>query len=142
MRNYNVLMIEDDVDDRYITDKYFLDNGYNINVEYFPSNNENIVQYLSGLGPAGMPQLILMSGRYGLDHLVQIKSHEIFRQIPVVVLTEMSHAFSITEAYRLGASSVIEKPSTHQHTQEKIQTFSKYWFSIVELPVTSPAASY
>lgn len=79
-----------------------------------------------------------MSGRHGLDHLVKIKSHEIFRQIPVVVLTEMSHAFSITEAYRIGASSVIEKPSTHHHTQEKIQTFSKYWFSIVELPVTTP----
>lgn len=139
MRNYNVLMIEDDIDDRYITDKYFLDNGYNISVEYFPSANQSIIDYLAGLGPNGMPQLILMSGKYGLEHLAQIKSHGIFRQIPVIILTEMSHSFSISEAYRLGASSVIEKPSTHQLTKEKIQTFSKYWFSIVELPITVPA---
>lgn len=139
MRNYNVLMIEDDIDDRYITDKYFHDNGYNISVEYYPSANGNIVDYLSAQDGSSMPQLILMSGRYGLDYLAQLKSHETFRQIPVVILTEMSHSFSTTEAYRLGASSVIEKPSTHQLTQEKIQTFSKYWFSIVELPVTPPA---
>lgn len=133
-------MIEDDVDDRYITDKYFLDNGYKISVEYFPSGSEHVVDYLAGLESGRMPQLILMSGRYGLEHLAQIKSHEVFRQIPVVVLTEMSHPFTTTEAYRLGASSVIEKPSTHQLTQEKIQAFSKYWFSIVELPITAHAS--
>lgn len=136
MRTYNVLMIEDDIDDRYITDKYFLDTGYNINVEYFPSSTQGVTTYLSGLSPERIPHLILMSGRYELDHLAQIKAHDTFRQIPVIILTEMSHNFSINEAYRLGASSVIEKPSTHQLTQEKIQTFSKYWFSIVELPTT------
>ena len=137
MRNYNVLMIEDDMDDRYITDKYFLDNGYNISVEYFPSRDEDIIQYLSGLDAGSMPHLILMSGKQGLEILSNLKAHAIFRQIPVVVLTEMSHSFSISEAYRLGASSVIEKPSTHQLTKEKIQTFSNYWFSTVVLPGTA-----
>jgi CheY-like chemotaxis protein len=137
MRNYNVLMIENDIDDRYITDKYFLDNGYNISVDYFSSANENILQYLSNPDSRRMPHLILMSGKYGLELLSAIKTHEIFRQIPVVILTEMSHPFSVSDAYRLGASSVIVKPSTHQLTREKIETFSKYWFSIVELPVTA-----
>jgi CheY-like chemotaxis protein len=140
MRTFRVLMIEDDIDDRYITDKYFSDNGYNINVEYFPSSGQGISSYLSGLSAERMPQLILMSGRYELDHLAQIKAHETFRQIPVIILTEMSHNFSISEAYRLGANSVIEKPSTHQLTQEKIQSFAKYWFSTVELPTTIAAS--
>jgi CheY-like chemotaxis protein len=139
MRNYNVLMIEDDVDDRYITDKYFLDNGYKINVEYFSSADEHILQYLSDLDSSRMPHLILMSGKYGLDLLGKLKAHGIFRQIPVVILTEMSHPFSINEAYALGASSVIVKPSTHELTKEKIQDFSKYWFSTVELPVAKSA---
>jgi CheY-like chemotaxis protein len=125
MRTYHVLMIEDDIDDRYITDKYFFDNGYDIKVEYLSA--ENI------LSPARMPHLILMSGKYGLDLLAKLKSHETFRPIPVVILTEMSHPFNIADAYRLGANSVIIKPSTHELTKEKIQAFSKYWFSTVEL---------
>jgi CheY-like chemotaxis protein len=129
MKTYNVLMIEDDIDDRYITDKYFLDNGYHINVEYFSSADEQIIQHVAGR----MPHLILMSGKYGLGILSKLKTHDIFRQIPVVILTEMSHPFNITDAYRLGANSVIVKPSTYELTKEKIQIFSKYWFSTVEL---------
>jgi|SRR5215203_5758578 len=126
MKTYNVLMIEDDIDDRYITDKYFFENGYDIKVEYVSA--EHILE------PARIPHLILMSGKYGLDLLAKIKSHEVLCQVPVIVLTEVSHTFNITDAYRLGANSVIVKPSTHELTREKIQTFSKYWFSTVELP--------
>lgn len=129
MKSFNVLMIENDIDDRYITDKYFLDNGYNINVEYADAH---MLNYLDN--SRKMPHLILMSGKYGLELLSKLKAHEVYCQIPVVILTEMSHPFNINEAYRLGAGSVIVKPSTHQLTEEKIRDFSKYWFSTVELP--------
>lgn len=122
-------MIENDIDDRYITDKYFLDNGYNVNVEYLAFADEHKIQHIA----ERRPHLILMSGKYGLGMLAALKSHKVLCQIPVVILTEMSHPFDISDAYRLGASSVIVKPSTHELTKEKIQTFSKYWFGTVEL---------
>ena len=129
MRAYNVWMIENDVDDRYITDKYFLDNGYNVTVEYLTIAEDQQIQSTA----ERMPHLILMSGKYGLSLLTALKSHQVLSQIPVVILTEMNHPFEIADAYRLGASSVIVKPSTHELTKEKIETFSKYWFSTVEL---------
>ncbi|HEY0678020.1 MAG TPA: response regulator [Chitinophagaceae bacterium] len=136
MKMRNVLMLENDVDDRYITDTYFINNGFDVKVDYYPSVAGSITSYLSNLDSNSLPHLILMSGRFGLEHLADLKKHDQFRQIPVVILTEMSHTFSINEAYRLGANSVIEKPSTHQMTRDKIDSFVKYWFGTVELPVT------
>jgi len=129
-----LLMIEDDADDRYITEKYFSDNGVDIGLDFFDAA-EDVVEYLSTLPDHLLPRLIILSpGKNRLQALQDLKSHPQFKLIPVVVLSETAHPSVVYEAYRLGASSVIQKPATHQDTQLKISTFAKYWFSTVELP--------
>ena len=133
MRKPRVLMIEDDLDDRYITETYFAQIGYSIALEFFDGHGD-IIQYLSGLQHEMLPDLIVLDpGRRGNGTLRQLKSHNDFKVIPVVVLSEVSQRTAVKEAYRLGANSFIEKPSTHALTQEKISTFAKYWFNVVEL---------
>jgi hypothetical protein len=48
-------------------------------------------------------------------------------------VSEITHPATVKEAYRLGANSFIQKPSTLHLTKEKIETFAKYWLEVVEL---------
>jgi CheY-like chemotaxis protein len=133
MKKPRVLMIEDDLDDRYITETYFAQNGYTISLDFF-DGHKDIVQYLSDLPYGTLPDLIVLDpGKRGNDTLKQLKTHHVFREIPVIVLSEVTQRSVVKEAYRLGANSFIQKPATHDLTKEKIGTFAKYWFDVVEL---------
>lgn len=133
MKKPRVLMIEDDLDDRYITETYFAQNGYTVKLEFFEGNGD-IIQYLSGLQKELLPDLIVIDpGKRGNDTLQELKTHPQFREIPVVILSEVTQRTMVKEAYRLGANSFIQKPASHELTKEKIGTFAKYWFDVVEL---------
>jgi CheY-like chemotaxis protein len=126
-------MIEDDLDDRYITETYFAQVGHKVNIDFFEGAGD-VVGYLSSLDSAQLPDLIVLDpGKRGFETLKQLKTHEQFKVIPIIVVSELTPASKVKEAYRLGASSFIEKPSTHALTSEKIGTFAKYWFEVVEL---------
>ena len=133
MNKRKVLMIEDDLDDRYITQTYFADFGSSIALRFFDGHND-VIQYLEGLDRSELPELIVFDpGKRGNDTLQQLKSDDRFRGIPVVVVSEITHPATVKEAYRLGANSFIQKPSTLHLTKEKIETFAKYWLEVVEL---------
>lgn len=133
MKKRKVLMIEDDMDDRYIIETYFADFGSSMSLKFFDGHND-VIQYLSGLDKPDLPDLIVLDpGKRGHGTLQQLKTHPRFREIPVVVVSEITPDASVKEAYRLGANSFIHKPSTHRLTKEKIETFAKYWFEVVEL---------
>jgi CheY-like chemotaxis protein len=133
MEKHRMLMIEDDMDDRYITETYFTDNGYDITLEFFNSAGD-IIHHLDNLQLELLPHLVVLDpGKTGYGALMQLKAHPRFKEIPVVVVSESTERGWVKEAYRLGANSFIQKPSTHQLTNEKIGTFAKYWFDVVEL---------
>lgn len=126
-------MIEDDLDDRYITETYFADKGYKVALEFF-EGSADVIEHLSRLNAAELPDVIALDpGKRALETLEALKTHPRFKEIPVVVITEVVPASRIKEAYRLGANSVIQKPSTHKLTEETIGAFAKYWFEVVEL---------
>lgn len=133
MTSHKVLMIEDDLDDRYITETYFAQLGLKVAIDFFEGAGD-VIGYLSQLEEHELPDLILLdAGKRGFESLQQIKTHEQFKAIPLVVVSELTAKSQAKEAYRLGANSFIEKPSTHALTSEKIGTFAKYWFEVVEL---------
>jgi CheY-like chemotaxis protein len=126
-------MIEDDLDDRYITETYFAQVGHKVQIDFFEGAGD-VIGYLSSLNAAQLPDLIVLDpGIRGFESLEQIKTHPEFKSIPIVVVSELTPASKVKEAYRLGANSFIKKPSTHHLTSEKIGTFAKYWFEVVEL---------
>ena len=63
----------------------------------------------------------------GLDVLREIKAHEQFRRIPVVILTSSREDRDLKEAYDLGVNSYIEKPVSFSKFMEVADQIELYW---------------
>ena len=138
-----MLMLEDDADDRHITQTFFKDNGYDIDIEFL-TNSDELMPYLECCenGFKDLPCMVLLDKNLpaggGMRVLKDLKSHPVFRMIPVVMLSGTGFPHEVDEAYRQGASSFIIKPLTYELTIKKIQGFLHYWFDTVEFPLAVP----
>lgn len=63
----------------------------------------------------------------GLEVLRQLKEHERFHSIPVVVLTTSSEDGDIRAAYKLGANSYIVKPVNFENFTQMVEQIELYW---------------
>ena len=138
-----ILMADDDQDDCLLA-KEALAESRLTNDLHFVSDGEELMDYLyqrgkySAPGSAPRPGLILldlnMPKKDGREVLQELKSDQHLRKIPVLVLTTSKAEEDILRSYYLGANSYITKPVTFSSLIEVMQTLSKYWFEIVELP--------
>jgi CheY-like chemotaxis protein len=134
-----ILMLEDDSDDRYITQTVFSEKGYNIPIEFL-TNTEYVLPFLQQCidDSTTLPALILLDKNVpasgGLKVLENIKGHPSFRAIPVVMISGTAYPEDVNESYRLGVNSFIVKPFGSEQTANTIETFVNYWFGISELP--------
>lgn len=82
-------------------------------------------------GGVPVPGLILLDLRLpnvdGLEVLRELKSHPVYRNIPVVVLTTSGQDGDIKRSYELGAASYIVKPLEFEKFQEVIERIDLYW---------------
>ena len=94
--------------------------------------------YANGQGAAPRPGMILldlnMPKKDGREALAEIKSDPDLRRIPVCVLTTSSAEEDVFRSYDLGVNSFITKPVTFAGLVEVMQSWTRYWFEIVELP--------
>jgi CheY-like chemotaxis protein len=134
-----ILMLEDDSEDRYITQSFFSERGYKIGLE-FVSYPDHVMDSLLNCLETGayLPSLIILDknvpGGDGLEVLQQIKANAALRSIPVILISGTDFEEHIADCYKYGASSYIVKPATNALTIKKIETFVSYWFNVVELP--------
>lgn len=138
-----ILIAEDDAEDRMLV-KEALDESRLMNNIQFVENGEELMDYLHNRGRFSdkteypTPGLILldlnMPKKDGREALKEIKSDDHLRVIPVVVLTTSKAEEDVLRTYDLGVSSFITKPVTFAGLVDVMQTLSKYWFQIVELP--------
>lgn len=70
----------------------------------------------------------------GLEVLRQLKQHERFRHIPVVVLTSSAEDQDINTAYALGANSYIVKPVSFERFMEVVEHIERYWCVLNRIP--------
>ena len=96
--------------------------------------------------PANSPRpgLILldlnMPRKDGREALAEIKSDPCLRKTPVVILTSSKAEEDICRSYDLGVNSYVAKPVTFDSLVDMVRTLGKYWFEIVELPVSDDEA--
>jgi two-component system, response regulator len=87
---------------------------------------------------APAPGIILLDlnlpGTDGREVLQDIKRTDALRQIPVVVLTTSNDSRDVTECYRAGANSYIQKPVDVDGFLRAMQSLRDYWFEVVILP--------
>lgn len=70
----------------------------------------------------------------GLEVLRQLKAHERFRRIPVVILTSSREDKDLKTAYDLGVNSYIEKPVSFSKFMEVAEQIELYWCVLNERP--------
>ncbi|MGM9426983.1 response regulator [Hydrogenophaga sp. MI9] len=63
----------------------------------------------------------------GLEVLRQLKGHERFRRIPVVILTSSREDRDLKTAYDIGVNSYIEKPVSFSKFVEVAEQIELYW---------------
>jgi CheY-like chemotaxis protein len=70
----------------------------------------------------------------GLEVLEKIKSHQMFKTIPVVILTTSSESKDLKSAYQLGANSYIIKPVDFEKFIDVARHIDIYW-RVINKPV-------
>ena len=71
----------------------------------------------------------------GLEVLKVIKTHPVYKAIPVVVLTTSDESSDVKSAYLLGANSYIVKPVDFGKFLEVAKTIDLYW-NVVNKPAS------
>jgi CheY-like chemotaxis protein len=84
------------------------------------------------------PDLILLDlnlpKKSGHEVLAAIKTDELLRRIPVIVLTTSQAEEDIIKAYDFYASGYISKPARFDQFVKVIQSIEDFWFATVRLP--------
>ena len=84
------------------------------------------------------PWLILLSldlpGMRGVEFLEAVKSDEVLKTIPIILLNTSSHQDDIAQSFELGAAGYMIKTSEYEGLLETIRTIVQYW-SLCERPV-------
>jgi CheY-like chemotaxis protein len=140
-----ILIADDDPEDRMLVEDAFIESRL-ANDLRFVEDGEQLMDYLYRRGRYADPTLsprpgvilldLNMPKKDGREALKEIKSDPRLRQIPVVVLTTSRTEEDIFRSYDLGVNSFITKPVTFVAMVELVKTLGKYWFEIVELPLT------
>lgn len=142
-KSINILLAEDDADDRYLINEALDESGVNCRL-YIVEDGDELLDYLNRRGKYQdegdwpTPSLILLDLNMprldGREALAEIKAHPKLRGIPIVVLTTSQAEEDIVQTYALGVSGFITKPVSFTGLREVMETLGKYWLRTVELP--------
>jgi CheY-like chemotaxis protein len=89
-------------------------------------------------GAAPRPDLVLLDlnlpRKSGIEILMQIKTAEALKDLPIVVLTTSDRDEDIARAYRHGANSYLTKPVQFDDCVKLIADIQQYWLELSKLP--------
>lgn len=142
LNTINILMADDDPDDRILMKEALEENNLPSNIDFVEDGKE-LLDYLHRRGQYAKketfkPGLILLDLNMpkidGREALRMIKSDPLLRRIPVVVLTTSKAEEDVFKTYDLGVNSFICKPVKFEELVQITREIGIYWFSTVALP--------
>lgn len=139
-RPIEVLLVEDNSDDVYLTKLAFEDAKVITNLNVV-ADGEAAMDFLHRRGKytdVSRPDLILLDlnlpRKDGREVLEEIKTDENLRRIPVVILTTSSADKDILKTYNLHANCYLVKPIDLEQLFSLVHSVEDFWFTIVKLP--------
>ncbi len=129
-RKHNIVIVDDDADDREIIRDAF-QSSMEEQDYVFLENGDKLIEYLQQNGETSSPSLIMldlnMPGKDGRETLKEIKADNRFQHIPTIVFTTSSSLRDKQMVYDLGANCFITKPDTFNKLIELTSSISKLW---------------
>jgi CheY-like chemotaxis protein len=141
--NFPILVAEDDALDADLLERALRRAGITGFLHFVPDGAQAI-EYLEGRGPYAersqfpFPKVIItdlkMPRVTGLELLQWLSSHRHCHVIPTILLSSSAMSQDIASAYKLGASTYFQKPTTFEGLV-KLMTHLKHYWCESELPV-------
>jgi len=136
----HVLLVEDNAADIDLTRETLASTKFNITLSVAKDGVEAL-ELLHGAGnwsQPGYPTLILLDlnlpRKDGRQVLAVIKTDDLLRRIPVVVLSSSDSEKDITNCYNLGANCYIVKPVELRAYRAIVRTLEDFWLGAAALP--------
>ena len=134
-----VLLVEDNEDDIFFMKMACQRTGIPHDFHVVTDGDE-AVQYLAGTGEFAdrtrhpLPDLVFLDiklpKRDGHKLLEWIRSQDVFRSLPVVMLTTSQAESDINRAYKLGVTSYLRKISCPAEFGQGVRVILKYWLEL------------
>jgi CheY-like chemotaxis protein len=126
MKELRILLIEDDNDDIELIQDALNDNHVH-NSMHVIKDGGNVSGYLQNA--QDVPDIIVMDFNlpkvHGRDILKNIRRTELFKNIPIVILTTSSSQTDIDYSYKEGASKYLIKPNTTEGFRAVVKTIQE-----------------
>jgi CheY-like chemotaxis protein len=139
-REIHVLLVEDNEADADLTRESLSSTKFNIKLSVAKDGVEAL-DFLNGAGnwsAPGQPTLIVLDlnlpRKDGRQVLAIIKSDDLLRRIPVVILSSSNAEKDITSCYNLGANCYMVKPVELNAYRALVRTLEDFWLGAAELP--------
>ena len=135
-----ILLLEDEAADAYLVKIALKENNINAHLHHVMDGREGLgfLQQKGNYSNAPRPDLIFldlnMTRMNGYEFLAAVKNDELFKSIPVVVLTTSEVESDVLRSYQLGAAGYVTKPVDVNQFISVINKITEYWISIVRLP--------
>ncbi len=135
-KRFTVLMVDDDEDDWVLVRQAFAESeftcDFEVDLEHLRDGME-LLEYLDRRSRKALtPDLILldlnMPRMDGREALKRVKSHSVYLDIPVVVLTTSRDPADVMKCYECGGNMFYQKPHTFEGLKQIIETVSNHWF--------------
>jgi CheY-like chemotaxis protein len=134
-----ILLIDDNHDHAKILQWAFKRTGRADQFTYF-DDGTSALNYLKSANdlPSVRPDIIFLDLNLpkldGREVLRLLKSEDMTRSIPVIVVSSSEREEDVRRAYELGASSYVSKSSLLNDVNPVLQTIQAYWGTAAKLP--------
>lgn len=136
----DILLVEDNPGDVRLTREAFQEGQIN-NDLHVVRDGQAALDYLYRRGEyaeADPPDLVLLDLNLpkvnGMEVLEEIKSDELLRRIPVVILTGSEAQEDVVQGYELHSAAYLTKPVDPDEFIDLVRSFEEFWFTLVKLP--------
>ena len=117
---FNVLIVDDSWSMRSIIKKTIQISGFDVGEYFEGSNGEEALKVLNDTWIDVIVSDIHMPVMDGLSMLKALQNHDVFKTIPVVMVTTEGRGNRVEEALSLGARAYVQKPFTPQQIKEML----------------------
>jgi len=142
-KQIDVVVIEDSIDDRELTEFAMMQADDGIQVLHF-KDGVDALNFIFGKKryegheiQSRLKLVVLDLGLPtidGLEVLRKIRSEKETKMLPVVILTSSKEQHDVSVAYELGANSYVVKPNGFDGYVKKIGSLAFYWSKVNERP--------